>query len=145
MTNIRVRACVAVIQEGKILLVPHYHVNAEWKRWYIPGGGVEFGERLQDAAIREFLEETGLHVHIDTLLDVSEGIEPKTPYHGITITFLGHIIGGTLKAESEHFSAQYGDKTPHWFSQDDIQDKECRPLSGIQAAFANCSQQQNEC
>ena len=144
MTNIRVRACVAVIQEGKILLVPHYHINGEWMRWYIPGGGVEFGERLQDAATREFFEETGLHVLIDKLLDVSEGIEPKTPYHGITITFFGHIIGGTLKAESEHFSAQYGDKTPRWFSSVDIQDRECRPLYGIQAAFAHVSQKQNE-
>lgn len=135
MANIRVRACVAVIQEGKILLVPHYHINGEATRWYIPGGRIEFCETLHDAAAREFLEETGLHVLIDRLLDVSESIEPKTPYHGITITFLGHIVSGTLKAESEHFSAQYGDKTPRWFSQDEIQDIECRPLSGIKAAF----------
>ena len=135
MTNIRVRACVAVVQKGKILLVPHYHINGEATRWYIPGGRVEFCEAMQDAAKREFLEETGFHVHIDKLLDVGESIEPETPHHGITITFLGHIVGGTLKAESEHFSAQYGDKTPHWFSQDDIKDMECRPASGIQAAF----------
>jgi len=140
MTNIRVRACVAVIQEGKILLVPHYHINGEETRWYIPGGGVEYCEAMRDAATREFLEETGLHTHIDRLIDVSEGIEPETPYHGITITFLGHIVGGLLKAENNHFSAQYGDKTPRWFSHDEVQHNECRPLSGIQAAFALLSQ-----
>ena len=135
MTNIRVRTCVAVVQEGKILLVPHYHINGEATRWYIPGGGVEFCERLEVAATREFFEETGFHVTIDRLLDVSESIEHDAPYHGVTITFLGHIVSGTLKAESEHFSAQYGDKTPRWFSQDEIQHIEYRPASGIGAAF----------
>lgn len=48
-----------VISDGKILLT--YEVNTD--QWFIPGGGLEPGESLEECCVRELAEETGLIVH----------------------------------------------------------------------------------
>lgn len=69
----RVRASALVVHDGQVLLVrlrdPVSHVEA----LYPPGGAIEPGERPAEAARRETLEETGLHVVVDeasVLVDV---------------------------------------------------------------------------
>jgi len=47
---------VAVDGEGRIMLVKHTYLEG----WWLPGGGVDRGEAIGDAAARELLEETGL-------------------------------------------------------------------------------------
>jgi 8-oxo-dGTP pyrophosphatase MutT (NUDIX family) len=60
---VRQRACVIIINEGKILLL---HRHKYGRRYYlVPGGGVEAGESIEDAAVREAREETGLDVTLD--------------------------------------------------------------------------------
>ena len=117
LNYIRLRACVAVIQNNKILLVPHYDTDAGPLQWVIPCGGVEFGESLRAAARREFQEETGYEVRLGKILDLSEVIRPEKPWHSITIVFLGRIEAGQLKSEEGH---PYGSKLPQWFSADEI-------------------------
>ncbi len=124
-TNIRVRANLAVLDDkGRILLVPHFLDNDE-VCWYVPGGGVEFGEKLKDAAKREFKEETGLDAEVSDLLDVFEIIEADKPWHSVAITFKGKVIGGKLKTEKHH---TYGDKKkPQWLSKTELIGKSYRP------------------
>ena len=74
---IRIRACLAVVQDHKILLVPHYDTDAGPIQWVIPGGRLRFGESLREAALREFFEETRLRACLTGLLDVSEVILPE--------------------------------------------------------------------
>lgn len=44
--------------------------------WSIPGGGLEFGERVTDAVIREVREETNIEIKLLGLLDVFDAIAP---------------------------------------------------------------------
>lgn len=71
-----------------------------------PGGGVESGESLTAAVMREVLEETGLEVTVDKLLGTW-----STPTNETVITFyVTHPVGGALIAGSDALSAQ-------WFSR----------------------------
>jgi 8-oxo-dGTP pyrophosphatase MutT (NUDIX family) len=124
----RLRACLAVVQNGKILLTPHYRTEPEDIEWCIPGGGIHFDELLPAAARREFQEETGFLAEITALLDVTEVLLPEKNYHSVTVTFQGIIIGGTLTTERH---PRYGDKTPCWFSAEELQEQACHPHDTI--------------
>ena len=59
---------VCVVREGQVLLVKRANRAAQGL-WSLPGGKVELGEPLQDAALRELKEETGVKADIVRLLD----------------------------------------------------------------------------
>lgn len=128
---IRVRVNVAVVKDEKTLLVPHFLDNNK-TAWYIPGGKVEFGEKLIETARREFKEETGFSVKVGKLIDIFELIEPEKPWHSIALTYKGKIIGGRLKAEKH---SRYGVKTPKWFSFDELKGFDYRPPTAVKKLF----------
>lgn len=72
-----------------------------------PGGGVESGESLTAAVMREVLEETGLVVTVDKLLGTW-----STPTNETVITFyVTHPVGGTLAPGSDALSANWFQRT----------------------------------
>lgn len=135
-TTIRVRACLAVVQDERLLLVPHYQTDAGAVQWNIPGGGVEFGEALELAARREFTEETGLQAQITGILTISEVILPEKPWHSITITFAGSLVGrvsaGQLRPE---IHPTYGQKVPQWFTADTVRQVAYHPKPAVEKAL----------
>lgn len=65
-------------------------------RWSLPGGRLEFGERIDAAVRREVLEESGLEVQVGPLVEVVEAIDP--PYHYVILDFVCRRTGGELRA-----------------------------------------------
>ena len=132
--SIRIRVCLAVVDNGKILLVPHYKTDAGTVQWVTPGGEIEFGESFKEAAAREFYEETGLQAEVVSLLNVSEVIHSERPYHSITISFSGSVIDGELRSEANH---PYGEKVPRWFSAAEVKAIKYHPEKTVEAALGN--------
>lgn len=70
-------------------------------KWALPGGFVGYGERVEDAALREALEETGLKVKTLKLVGVysAPGRDPRG--HVVSVCFTARPVGGKLKAGKE--------------------------------------------
>jgi 8-oxo-dGTP diphosphatase len=69
--------------------------------WALPGGFVEYGEKVEFAAIRESKEETGLDIELDGMVGVYSDPQRDPRGHVISICFLGHKIGGELVADTD--------------------------------------------
>ncbi len=93
--KIRVRVCGILKEKNKILLLRHDSIGSEGYLWIPPGGGVDFGESLEECLRREFLEETNLVVEIGRYLFTHEFIGSK--YHAIEIFFEVVRKSGKLK------------------------------------------------
>lgn len=61
--------------------------------WALPGGFVEYGERTEDAARREALEETGLEVELVTLLGVYSDPARDPRRHTVSAVYVGRARG----------------------------------------------------
>jgi 8-oxo-dGTP diphosphatase len=85
--------------------------------WSLPGGVLECGETLRDAAIREAREETGLVVEVGEMLGVYERVirseDARVRYHYVLIDFLCRAVAGELKAGSD--AAEAG-----WFTREEL-------------------------
>lgn len=75
--------------------------------WALPGGFVEYGEKVEDAVLREIKEETGLNVEIVKLFGVYS--DPKRDPRGHTISVVFHckIKGGILKGSDDAKEAKW--------------------------------------
>jgi ADP-ribose pyrophosphatase YjhB (NUDIX family) len=96
----RVRVAVALLGPEGLLLVRHQ--KRERSYWLIPGGGLEFGESMREAAHRELLEETGLEVEVGSFLMAAESLAPDRTRHVVHVIFRGQVSGGTLRLGDEH-------------------------------------------
>ena len=79
--------------------------------WSIPGGKLEWGEGLREALLREVLEETGLGVEIENLIDVVDSItrDPAGAVlrHYVLVDFTARHVAGTLRSGSDAAEARW--------------------------------------
>lgn len=57
----------------------------------MPGGGLEWGETMEDCALRELKEETNMNIKISKLLYVFDLVSRESQMHFTNIIFLGYI------------------------------------------------------
>ena len=93
--HIRIRICGVCIQEGKILLLNHIGIRENSDFWCPPGGGLEFGETIDDCLKREFLEETNTEILVGKFLTINEFVNP--PLHAVELFYEVKIINGIAK------------------------------------------------
>ncbi len=61
--------------------------------WEIPGGSVEFGERLVDAVKREVKEEFDVEIEILEQMPAQDHLIPDEKQHWVPTTFICRIVG----------------------------------------------------
>jgi ADP-ribose pyrophosphatase YjhB (NUDIX family) len=100
----RVAAYGVARRDDQVLLVrasPHTGVPGTW---WLPGGGVEFGESPAECLVREFREETGLGVRVRDLLDAVSDVaelqlEPVL-MHSVRLIYEVDVVGGSVRPET---------------------------------------------
>jgi 8-oxo-dGTP diphosphatase len=105
-----------IIEENRVLLVKRAHPPLQ-AQWSIPGGVLEVGELVREAAVREAREETGLIVEPGDLLGVYDRVlrdaEHHVQYHYVLIDFLCRRVGGELLAASDAAEVR-------WFTREEL-------------------------
>lgn len=85
-----------LVENGKIVLIKR--AREPFKGMYaLPGGFVEYGEKTEDAIVREFKEETGLDVQVSRLFGVYSDPERDPRDHTVTVVYELQKIGGKLR------------------------------------------------
>lgn len=125
-----------VSKDGKKLLLTQRHapgVPAWHHKWQIAGGGVEFGEVMEDAVVREMYEE--LHVHakiihpypiVKTSIWYADESDEKMDTQVILISYLVTIGDQTpdLSHDPDWETSAYG-----WYTLDEARKLDCLPLT----------------
>jgi 8-oxo-dGTP diphosphatase len=118
--QLRVRVCGICVQEGKILLINHAGMNESGDFWSPPGGGLEFGETIEECLKREFLEETNCEISVGKFLIVNEFI--GLPLHAIELFYEVKIIDGTPTKGTDPEMEQQIIKDLQWFNSEEIKE-----------------------
>ncbi|MCK4613847.1 MAG: NUDIX hydrolase [Thermoplasmata archaeon] len=85
-----------IFSMGRLLLIRRR--NEPFKGMYaLPGGFVEYGERTEDAVLREIFEETGLRTRVTNLIGVYSDPDRDPRGHTVSAIYLLEVVGGEMR------------------------------------------------
>lgn len=97
----------AIIEKDESILLVRRNEQPFHRMWSLPGGYVEYGERVEDALKREIYEELELEIEPLRLLGVYSDTFRHPSKHVVAIAYLAKILDGTLKENSEIAEAKF--------------------------------------
>ena len=97
-----------ILKDKQILLIKRKNEPFKGK-WALPGGFVEYGEKTEDAVIREVSEETGVKTKIRTLAGVYSDPNRDPRGHIITIIYVLDIVEENVKAGDDASDVKFFD------------------------------------
>lgn len=108
-----------ILKDGKVLL------SKQWDGYDFPGGGVEIGETIEQALLREVKEETGLDTKVGRLISIYDSFF-KLPVsqkfvHSILIYYLCDVAKGNLTSKFSTAEEKSYIGQPEWVSMNKIQ------------------------
>jgi ADP-ribose pyrophosphatase YjhB (NUDIX family) len=114
MADPRIRVSAILRWHGRILLCRHEKPGKEY--WLLPGGGVDGGESLLNALMRELEEELGIlgadaELPVEGPVAIVDSIEPRRSFsskHVVHIIFAGELTGISLTAVKSEDTAVRG-------------------------------------
>ena len=105
-----------IVENRRVVMVKRGHAPLAGE-WSIPGGVLEVGETVRQAAVREAREETGLTIEPAELLGVYDRVlrddKGRVLYHYVLIDFLCRRVAGELQAAGDADEAR-------WFTQEEV-------------------------
>ena len=120
--QLRIRLCGICVQDNKILLINHAGMNESGEFWSPPGGGLQFGETIEDCLKREFLEETNTIISVGKFLKINEFVKP--PLHAIELFYEVKILSGEMKVGFDPEMEEQIIKDVKWLSFAEVLGKE---------------------
>lgn len=104
-----------IINDNNEILLLLRKKSPECGYWTIPGGTVEFGERVEEAIVREVQEELGVQCAIVDLLGVTNHIVASEGTHWVSPAYLVKIVSGQPQNIEPHSHAEM-----KWFPIDHL-------------------------
>ena len=99
-----------VFRDNRVLLVRRGQPPSQ-DLWAIPGGRVEIGETLQEAAEREILEETGITIKaldpVYTFDYIERDGSARTRYHYVIVDLMADYVGGEPRPGDDAAEARW--------------------------------------
>ncbi len=83
------------VYEGKLVAIKRRYYPHEGL-YCLPGGMVDYGERVEDAVVREVREETGLDTKVVSLIGVYSEPDRDPRGHVISLAYALEVVSGTL-------------------------------------------------
>lgn len=84
--------------EGGVVLIERKNPPPGWA---LPGGFVDYGETLEQAALREAREETSLDVRLIRQFHAYSDPRRDARQHNVTVVFIARPTGGALRGRDD--------------------------------------------